>query len=106
MVVLGHFFGSFWRSWGVLGRLGTLFVVHFCALGTSWGAFVAQVGPSWQKNSIFESLTSGWATKLDPKIEQNRGRKACCFQIRFLHRFLLIFGGIGHPKIDVFLFDF
>ena len=55
---------SLWLSWDAFGP-------HFGSLGTSWGGFLAQVGPSWPKIAKkidFLNLSPGFGTKLGPKL--------------------------------------
>ena len=93
------FWGAFWLHFNSLGTLFNLILALLGRLGTSWDAFLAQVGPSWPKITK-KNLIFGFNLRKLAQVGTQKLRKIdaasdiflrCIFNINF-HRFLIDFG--------------
>ena len=78
LAVLGHLLASFWLSWHPFAKFGS----HLGSLGTSWGALLTQVGPSWPKivkKVDFLNLRPGFGTQVGTQKSRKSTSKTMFF---------------------------
>ena len=100
LAVLGRLLASFRLSWEASGP-------HFGSLGASWGALLAQVGPSWPKIAKkidFLNLNPEVGLKLEAKKREKSMPKSMFFSDAFLTSIFIDFSSILDLKFEG-LFD-